>query len=103
MAYHYIKVPWPGHVAPVFNRWTPYSVYASLESNFRNRNCPADILILIDGTITYRVQGKYLWLFNQDSQGRYIDMASYGIFRFSEVDPSLSVKPVHSRQDWLPI
>jgi hypothetical protein len=102
MAYYYIVLPWK-HTEPVFNRLFAYTVYGSLEATFTAYRTPADVLRLVDGTVTYRMQEKYLDKYKSDSQGTYINLYSFGIVRFVEEDPTLTTKPVTSREDWIPV
>jgi len=95
----FIVLPWK-RTEPIFNRYTPYSLFWAVEANFRGRNCPADLVKLIDGTVVYRVPRAHLFRFKQDYLGRYLDLLTMGLFRFTYDDPSLTVKRTW---DWLPI
>jgi len=102
MAYSYLVLPWK-RVEPVFNRLFTYSVYGALEANFVARRAPADVLQLVDGTTTYRMNQQYLDKFKSDSIGYYIDLLSFGKYRFVSVDPTLTIKPMKTRKDWIPV
>lgn len=102
MAYSYIVLPWK-RVEPVFDRRFTLSVLAALEANFVARRTPADVLRLVDGTVAYRMGQQYLDKYPFDAQGSFINLFSFGVHRFVDVDPSLAVKPEKSREDWLPV
>jgi hypothetical protein len=97
--YAYITLPWK-RTEPIFNRYNLYSLNWAVEANFRGRNCAADYVKLIDGTMLYRIFQSKLWLFRKDTQGYYMDLLTKGLYRFTYEDPSLNVKRVW---DWLPI
>lgn len=102
MTYSYIVLPWK-KVEPLFNKFFAYTIYGVLEANFVAYRTPADVLRLVDGTVAYRMDQQYLSKFKFDTIGYYIDLMSFGLVRFVDVDPTLTIHPVTSREDWLPV
>lgn len=100
--FYYITVSWK-RTEPVFDRFTPFTVLAALEANFVARRCWAEVLHFIDGSTVYRVQAKYMDKFKSDFQGYYMDLMTFGVYRFTETDPVIASKPTTSGWEWLPV
>jgi hypothetical protein len=97
-----MPIPWK-YVPPVFNRWQPYSIYATVESDFRTKLVYAEILKLINGTVVYRVLRQYLFRFQFDSQGHYMTLPGYIKTYFVDEDPTKGIEPATGYDNWLPI
>jgi len=75
--------------------------YLRIGRHFRERGIPAEKKDYINGLRVYRVYKSLLHKLDLDRLGRRILVTGEEVYVFSDVDPGLSLKPVHPL--WLPI
>lgn len=80
-----------------------YASSSWVESAFRTRQVPAEVLRLVDGRMVYRVSLPYMYKFKSDAKGPYLQMIGGKKLYFSDLDPNIEARAVNGKKGWLPI
>ena len=86
-----------------FDRPMSYNVTQAIDSYLHNAQTCSERLLLCNGDVAYRTLKQYSWKLKKDRLGYYIDVPPFGRQRYTETDPCLTVHPVRTTMDWVPI
>jgi hypothetical protein len=86
-----------------FDKPMPLNLTQRVDQMLYDLQTCGERLSLVNGDIAYRVLKQYSWRLKVDRLGYYLDVYPFGRKRFVETDPCLSIKPVKTTMDWVPI